>query len=312
VPDQPNILVVGSINMDMVVRCDRIPAPGETVCGHQGLLTSPGGKGANQAVAAARMGGKVAMIGAVGTDAFGGQLLHALAGEGIDTSAVTIIDDQATGVAAILVDAHGDNAIAVAGGANCAVTADDHVYPHEHLFEQADIVLLQLEIPQPTVWAAAVIARHHGCKVILDPAPCHKGLCQEICRVDIICPNVLEAEMITGHKSGHDRADRSIALDLIARGAGAAVLKLGPRGSMVVTDDGQIERLDAYKVDIVDTTGAGDAFCGALAVAVAAGHGLPAAARIANAAGAIACTRLGAQSAMPTDDEVRVLMIDQA
>ena len=310
-PDKPNILVVGSINMDMVVRCRNFPAAGQTVLGGEGFITSPGGKGANQAVAVARTGGRSRMIGCVGKDAFGEQLLSVLKADGIDTAAVDVTEDAPTGVAMIIVDAMGENSIVVAGGANRRVTADDNIYPNEELFAQADIILLQLELPLPTVRAAAVLARRNGCKVILDPAPAVSSLGKELCSVDVICPNLIEATLITGTRSDQQRADKNIALDLIARGAGAAVLKLGSRGSIVVSADGQIARVPPFKVDIVDTTGAGDAFTGALAVAIAAGKDLPAAARFANAAGALACTKLGAQSAMPTSDEIRILMADQ-
>lgn len=309
--DKPNILVVGSINMDMVVRCHQFPAAGQTVLGGEEFVTSPGGKGANQAIAVARTGGQSHMIGCVGKDVFGEQLLSVLKAEGVDTAAVGVTEETATGVAMIIVDAMGENSIVVAGGANRHVTADDNIYPNEELFEKADIVLLQLELPLGTVRAAAVLARRNDCKVILDPAPAPSGLCEELCNVEVICPNVIEAELITGSKTGEQRADKNIALDLIARGAKATVLKLGGRGSIVVTADGQFARVPAYKVDIVDTTGAGDAFTGALAVAIATGQDLPAAAKFANAAGALACTKLGAQEAMPTSDEIRMLMADQ-
>ncbi len=309
--DKPNILVVGSTNMDLVVRCSQLPAPGQTVLGGEAFITSPGGKGANQAVAVARTGGQCSMIGCVGKDAFGEQLLSVLEAEGVDTAAVTVSQEAATGVAMIIVDAMGENSIVVAGGANCHATADDNIYPNEELFKQADIVLLQLELPLPTVRAAANLARRNDCKVILDPAPAPSGLCKELCDVDVICPNLIEATLITGLEKGDQRVDKSIASDLIARGAKAAVIKLGARGSIVVSADGQIARIGPYKVDIVDTTGAGDAFTGALAVAIATGHDLPDAARFANAAGALACTKLGAQSAMPTSAEIQMLMADQ-
>ena len=168
-----------------------------------------------------------------------------------------------------------------------------------------------MELPLPTVRAAINMARRNGCKIILDPAPAPRQLPEELCRVDIISPNVIEAELITGTKTGEERADKNIASDLIARGASAAVLKLGARGSMVVTADGQIARVPAYRVKIVDTTAAGDAFTGALAVAVANGQDLLKAAKFANAAGALACTKLGAHAAMPTVEEVKMLMEDQ-
>lgn len=307
--EQPDILVVGSVNMDLVVRSPYMPSAGETVLG-KGFATWPGGKGANQAVAAARLGAKCRMIARVGDDTFGRQLLDGMKTEGIDCEAVSITDNCSTGVAMIIVDGNGENSIVVAGGANRRLSPDD-IFPLEELFEQTDIVLLQLEIPLPTVRAAIGLAKRHNCKIVLDPAPAPKDLSKELCQVDVISPNITEAKMITATPTEKERADRNIGLDLLSRGAKAAVLKLGSRGSLVVASDGQFERVRAYKVDIVDTTAAGDAFTAALAVAIASGKNLPLAARFANAAGALACTKLGAQKAMPDIIEVKMLMADQ-
>jgi len=307
--DKPTILVVGSINMDLVVRCKTMPAPGETVLG-EGFVTSPGGKGANQAVAAARMGASCILIGRVGMDAFGEQLLANMKAEGIDCENVIPTADAPTGVAMIVVDAQGENAIVVASGANHRLTPDD-IFPRSELFEKADIVMLQLELLLPTVRAAIDMARRHGCKVVLDPAPAQRNLCDELYQVDIISPNVSEAELMTGKKAVEERIDKLVASDLIERGAQAAVLKLGSRGSMVVTADGHFYRVPPYKVSVVDTTAAGDAFTAALAVAVGQGKRLREAAKIANAAGALACTTMGAQSAMPTAEQVGALISEQ-
>jgi len=310
--ESPLILVVGSINMDMVLRGPYMPAPGETVLG-SGFKTSPGGKGANQAVAVARLGGSCAMIGCVGQDAFGDQLLAGLNAEGIDCQAVCRTADAPTGVAMIVVDAKGENAIVVASGANYRASPDDSIVPNEELFEEASVVVLQLELPLPTVRAAAQLARRHRCKVILDPAPVPNVMSPGLCEVDILTPNMVECEAMTGKKAGvEERVDKGIALDLIDMGAGAVVLKLGPRGSLVVMADGHFYTLPPYKVQVQDTTAAGDAFTGALAVAVASGQDLRKAARFGNAAGALACTKIGAQSAIPTADEVKILMEDQA
>ncbi len=307
--DAARILVVGSINMDMVVRSPRMPAPGETVLG-EGFVTSPGGKGANQAVAAARLGAQCHILGRVGEDSFGQSLLAGLRDEGIDCTNVMTTEGQPSGVAMIVVDARGENSIVVAGGANHSLTPDD-VFCRAEAFSDIDVVVLQLELPLPTVRAAIDLARRNNCKVILDPAPMLKCLSSSICEVDVITPNVTEAEMLTGTKTGEEKADMNIAMDLIARGAKAAVLKLGSRGSMVVTADGHMARVRSYNVDIVDTTAAGDAYTAALAVCVGEGKPLVDAAKFANAAGALACTRLGAQSAMPTRHEIRMLMADQ-
>jgi ribokinase len=307
--ERTNILVVGSINMDMVVRAPHMPVPGETVLG-KGFVTSPGGKGANQAVAVARLGGQCTMLARVGRDAFGETLLEGMKAEGIACDHVLVTENAPTGVALIIVDGNGENSIVVASGANYQLTPDD-VFSCAEAFGEADAVVLQLELPLPTVRAAMDLARRHRCRIILDPAPAPQCMPPRFCEVDILTPNVTEAEMITGTKTGEERADRNIGLDLVARGAKAAVLKLGSRGSLVVTGDGQFERVPAFKVDIVDTTAAGDAFTAALAVATAGGKPLGEAARFANAAGALACTRLGAQAAMPTAIEVQMLIADQ-
>lgn len=307
--DTPLILVVGSINMDLVVRAPHMPSPGETILG-ENFATQPGGKGANQAVAAARLGGRVAMIGRVGNDAFGTTLREGLEAEGIDTQCLMTNETVASGVAMIVVDARGENSIVVASGANFSVTPDD-LYGCEHLFEKASVVVLQLELPQPTVRAAIDLARRHSAKVILDPAPVPKRFCDELCDVDILSPNVGEAEALTGHRAVEERIDKLVATELISRGARSVVLKLGSRGSMVVMADGHFYRGKPFRVDVVDTTAAGDAFTGALAKGVAEGMPLREATRLANAAGALACTRLGAQQAMPEAYEVKMLMDDQ-
>lgn len=307
--DEPVILVVGSINMDLAVRVARMPDPGETVLGNS-FQTSGGGKGANQAVAVARLGGRCRLVGRVGGDAFGRELLAGLRGEGIDCEHVQVVADQPTGVAMIVVNAQGENSIVVASGANHALTPDD-VYDSEPAFQGVAVALLQLELPLPTVRAAIDLARRHGAKVILDPAPAIRDMPRELYHVDILSPNAHEAETLTGAAAVEERLDRQVASDLIARGAGAAVLKLGSRGCLVAMADGHFYKVPTYDVNVVDTTGAGDAFTGALGLAVARGEHMHQAAKFANAAGALACSRLGAQSAMPTAQEVAMLMRDQ-
>ena len=309
--EEPTILVVGSINMDLVVRAAHMPAPGETVLGN-GFATAAGGKGANQAVAVARQGARCIFLGRVGQDDFGQRLMEGLKAEGIDCRNLIAIADAPTGVAVIVVDRKGENYIVVAPGANYRLTGED-VYRSAELFDAADVVMLQLELPLATVKASRMLAEEHGCKVVLDPAPAPRTMPDELCEVDVITPNVSEAEIITGKKAEDfdERVDKMVASDLIARGAKAAVLKLGARGSLVLTADGQIAKVPPYKVNIVDTTAAGDAFTASLAVGMARGLSLTQAARIANAAGALACAKFGAQSAMPTADEIRMLMADQ-
>ena len=214
-------------------------------------------------------------------------------------------------MALIVVDSGGENSIVVASGANYRLSPDD-LFARAEAFKAAEVVLLQLELPLPTVRAAIDLARRHRCKVILDPAPAPPRIPEALFQVDVISPNAAEAEAITGKKAIEERVGKHAASELIARGARAAVLKLGQRGSMVATADGSFHTVEPYKVQVVDTTAAGDAFTAALAVAVASGTDLPEAARFANAAGALACTRLGAQAAMPTLHEVRALMAEQA
>ena len=307
--EQPTVLVVGSINMDIVVRVGQIPVPGQTVSG-DGFVMTPGGKGANQAVAAARAGAKCIMLGRVGDDPFGHKLKNILTDEGVNCDSVMLSPETPTGTAMIMVDKLGENSIVLSGGANLTLTPDD-IFPCGELFERADIVVLQLEVPLPTVRAAMDMARRHNCKIVLDPSPIRGLLPDELFAVDIISPNAIEAEQITGTQAVEERADLQVASQLIERGAQAAVLKMGSRGSLVVSTDGEIARVEPYKVNIVDTTGAGDAFTGNLAVAIAKGESLADSAKIANAAGALACTKFGAQTAIPTWDETHMLMEDQ-
>jgi len=306
---EQKILVVGSINMDLVVRTRHMPDPGETVRGDK-FIISPGGKGANQAVAAARLGAECRMIGRVGADTFGEQLLAGLKAEGIDCTDVTATDEATTGVAMVIVDRMGENSIVVASGANATLRPDD-LFARAELFADADAVLLQLELPLPTVRAAIQLAKAHQCRTVLDPAPAPKPMPADLCSVDILTPNVSEAQNITGKHAIEERIDKLVASELIGLGASAAVLKLGPRGSLVVMSDGHFYTVPAYKVEVVDTTAAGDAFTAALTLAVSRGQRLHEAARFANAAGALACTKFGAFESMPTGDEVRMLMEDQ-
>lgn len=307
--DQPTILVVGSINMDMVMRTPQMPTPGETIHG-EGFSTSPGGKGANQAVTAARLGGHVHMLARVGDDAFGPCLVERMKAEGINCNDILVTENCATGIAVVMVNSMGENSIILSGGANMKLTPDD-IFGRDELFEHADIVVLQMEIPLPTIRAAIELAQRHRCKIILDPAPAINRMPEELFQVDIISPNAVEAEALTGKMAIEERVDKQVASEIIERGAKAAVLKLGARGALVVSSDGEIARIKPYQVKVQDTTGAGDAFTGALAVAVAEGKSLAEATKFACAAGALTCTKLGAQAAIPTVEEVRMLMADQ-
>jgi ribokinase len=204
----------------------------------------------------------------------------------------------------------GENCIVVASGANHLVSPQD-LADHEDLFASAEVVVLQLELPYPTVSAAAAMARKHECRVVLDTAPAGADLPADLFRVDILTPNQSEAEILTGRPAASLADAQTAAVELLKRGPGAVVLKLGASGSLVVTAAGPARHVPAYKVHVVDTTGAGDAFTAGLAVALAEGQPLDQAAALGNAAGALAATRPGAQAAMPSRQEVAELMRQQ-
>jgi len=289
----PRIVVIGSINMDLVVRVERLPKPGETVRGRE-FQTIPGGKGANQAVAAARLGAETHMVGRVGHDEFGRHLRQSLADNGVHVEYVASDQEHPNGVAVILVQESGENSIVVAGGANAAVSLPD-LKAAESVIQAADAVLLQLEIPLETVAAAVQVARAAKVRAILDAGPA-ADVPEELQRApDVISPNMLEAEALLGHAVA---SALDAARELVSRGAPACVVKAGSQGCAWASPQGE-EHIPATPVKAVDTTAAGDAFTAALAVALAEGKSLPEAARWANFAGALAVTRFGAQPSMP-------------
>jgi ribokinase len=311
------IVIIGSINMDLVCRTRHIPRAGETILGSD-FLTIPGGKGANQAVAAARLGGDVHLIARVGDDDFGQRLLSGLKANHVHRRHVTVTEGVPSGVAMIQVDRTGENAITVAPGANARLAPAD-IDAAEGLLASAPVVILQLEIPLPTVRHAIATCQRLGVFTILDPAPVPpKGLARALYGVDLLVPNRIEAEMLLDLSGGDviRRAARTrkladpkqIGIDLLARGPRAVILKLGERGSVLLDRTGHMERIKPFKVKAVDTTAAGDAFSGALAVARAEGRGLPDAARFATAAGALACTAFGAQPSLPAREAVDRLL----
>jgi len=279
-----DVVVVGSINRDVVVRVPRHPRPGETVLG-LGLSTWDGGKGANQAVAAARLGAQVAFVGRVGADEAGAMLLAGLAEEGIDTRWVQVDGTAPSGMAMITVDPHGENAIVVTPGANDAVGPGDVERAGEAL-RTAPVVLLQLEIPLDAVVHAARLA--HG-TVVLNPAPAAPLPADLLAKVDVLVPNRGELEQLVGS------ADPEAARRL---GVAAVVVTLGGDGALVVTDDASTH-VPAPVVEVVDTTGAGDAFCGALAAGLASGADLVAAVRRAVVVAAMSTTKPGARGGYP-------------
>jgi len=295
---KPRILVVGSLNLDLVARVPNLPQPGETVP-IDSFIQSPGGKGANQAVAAARLGALATMLGCVGNDSFGATLLTALRENGVATTHVRIVSECASGVALIGVERSGQNAIMVAGGANLCLLSSD-VQRLEHLFAAADAVLLQLEIPIATVAAACQLAKRHGVLVVLDPAPAPSvPLPDDLCAVDLISPNQSEAESLTGIAVADPTDAARAAAVLRGRGARQVVVKLGAQGAVCCDHRGDISHVPAPQVQAIDTTAAGDAFGAALAIALVEGRSLAEAAQFACAAGALATTRCGAQEAMP-------------
>jgi ribokinase len=296
------VIVVGSINMDLVVRARRIPTPGETVLGSD-FGTFPGGKGANQAVAAARQGADVAFLGRVGSDSFGEQLISKLQAEGIDTQHIGVDPTAASGVALITLDAVGQNSIVVASGANHELTPR-HIQEASASFIDADILLLQLETPLATVTAAARLAKSQGVKVVFNPAPAQPLPDGLLSNLDVLIPNESETALLTGLPVDSLEQVETAARRLLARGVRSVVVTLGKRGALYVTQGLPAGHIPAYTVDVVDTTAAGDSFVGALSVALAEGHSLEDAVQVGCAAGALATTRLGAQPSIPSRVEI--------
>lgn len=302
-PAPPHIVVVGSINMDLVARVARLPRPGETVHGTT-LSQSPGGKGANQAVAAARLGGRCTMIGRVGDDVFGPQLIAALAGYGVNTAHVLTTPDCSSGVALIGVEGSGQNCITIVAGANGRLTPVD-VERRADLIATADALVVQLETPFETVEAALAVARRHGVLTVLDPAPAPScSLPAGLLDVDVISPNQSEAEAITGVAVPDAAGAVEAARRLRDLGARRVALKLGEHGAFWSDERIDGRHVPTARVEAVDTTAAGDAFTAALALGLAERLDPLDAVRLGCAAGSLATTRFGAQQAMPKRAEV--------
>ena len=300
----PRILVIGSANMDFTVAVPRLPAEGETVTGGS-FYVSHGGKGANQAVAARRLGADVRFVGCVGQDPQGDQVVDQLAAEGIPTDGV-IRTEAATGVALITVDREGRNQIAVASGANLELLPD-LAKMHASLMPWAKVLLLQLEIPVSSVQWALATAREHGVLSILNPAPAQPLPDTLLSLADCLTPNASEAEILTGIAVSASDSASQAAQHLLARGARRVIVTLGAKG-VVYCDGKSALHFPAFPVDAVDTTGAGDAFNGALAVGLAAGGTWEEALPLANAAAALACMRRGAQTSFPRRADVEAFM----
>ena len=301
----PRIAVAGSLNMDLVVRSPRIPRPGETIIGGE-YRHVPGGKGANQAVAAARLGAQVAMAGRLGRDAFGDQLRSNLATGGVDTSFVLQDAGIATGVALIVVDDAGQNSIVVAPGANMRLSPAD-IDAAAQAIAGADALLLQLESPLDAVIRAAEVAHDHGVTVILNPAPARPLPPHLLALVDVLIPNESEAALLTGLPVDSQSEAEEAAAALLHLGTGAAVLTLGARGALLARE-GHCQIATAFPVQPLDTTAAGDAFVAGFAVALAEGATMGDAVRWGNAAGALATTQHGAQPSLPSRAAVEQLL----
>lgn len=300
------ISVVGSLNMDLVVRSPHFPQPGETIFGSD-FETIPGGKGANQAVAAARLGGQVSMVGRVGDDAFADALVDNLASAGVDSSFVLRDERAASGVALIVVDDNGENSIVVASGANMQLREAD-VESAEQVIAASDILILQLEVPLPVVTRAAQIAQAHQVTVVLNPAPAQELPPELFELVDVLVPNESETALLTRLPIGSQVELEKAAKKLLSSGIRSVVITLGGRGAFLASTDYKSKIYEGFSVQPVDTTAAGDAFVAGLAVNYGAGITLPDAIRWGNAAGAMATLRFGAQTSLPKRMEVIQLL----
>jgi ribokinase len=295
------VVVFGSLNMDLVARVPRLPEPGETLTGH-GFLANPGGKGANQAVACARQGAQVEMVGRVGDDAFATDLRASLAAQGVGAQGVVAVAGRATGVAMIMVDDRAQNAIAVIPGANALVNEED-AEALRPLLQDAAMLLLQLEVPMPAVLRAAAVAREAGCRVLLNPAPAQALPDALWPLIDILVVNETEARLLAGVPSATRENAAAAAGVLLQRGPREVIVTLGEHGALCASSEG-IQCHDAVRVQPVDTTAAGDTFIGALAAMLVEGSTMADAARHAIKAAAICVTRAGAQASMPSREEV--------
>jgi ribokinase len=295
-----DILVIGSLNADLVVRVQRFPAPGETISGGD-LVTIPGGKGANQAVAAAKLGAVTAMLGRVGQDQFGKMLLENLEISRVNTSCVQV-SPFATGTAVIVVDEKGQNSIVLSPGANGQVTQAD-ISKFRIRVDGTQFVLLQLEIPLDVVTFAARVARENRAQVILNPAPAHALPAELLENIDYIVPNESELSLLTGLEVKDLDSAEAAAKKLLLRGNFKVIVTLGEKGVLYVSRE-ETFHIPAFSVNVLDTTAAGDAFISGLAVSLARGKEMRASIRYASACGALAVTRFGAQPSLPTAEEV--------
>ena len=295
--------VVGSLNMDLVAKCPRLPKGGETLSGSE-FLTTPGGKGANQSVAVARLGVECSMVGRVGADSFGQELVRNLTDRGVDTSMVWVDQRVSTGVAMILVDEKGENSIVVIKGANGTLTPSD-IEGLRDVFGSSSYVLTQLETPVEATMAVARLCSELGRPLILDPAPAPSAPLPAdlLSMVSVLTPNQTEAQVLTGLRVETEEDARKAGRLLCSKGVKNAVVKLGEAGAVLVNGESEYY-CPGIKVDVVDTTAAGDCFAGALAVGLTEGLGWEKAISFANTAAALSVTRMGAQASIPDRSEV--------
>ena len=303
------IVVVGSSNTDMIIKMEKIPVPGETVLGGEFSIAA-GGKGANQAVAAARSGGNVTFVACVGQDIFGQQAVDGFLADKINVDYIFKDEKAASGVALIFVDNKGENSIAVASGANYKLTPE-HISRAKDAITSSQILVMQLETPVDTVSAAAKLAKANGVKVILNPAPAQPLDDALFKNISILTPNESETELLTGIKVDDDDSAAKAAHILLSKGLDAILITLGSRGVFLATA-GVSKIIPGFKVKAVDTTAAGDVFNGALAVALSENKSLEDAVRFANAAGALAVTKMGAQPSAPNRQEIENLLKSQS
>lgn len=297
----PSIVVVGSLNMDIVLTMSRMPQVGETVAGRQ-IHYVPGGKGANQAVGCAKLGANTAMVGAVGGDSFGSQLLDNMRGCGVRTEAVTVIPQTATGTAAIF-HTKEDNCIVVVPGANEAVTPE-YIERHRSLIQSADLVLLQLETPIPAVRRTLELAREAGVRTVLNPAPVHPDAERLLGLADVLTPNESEFALLCGQAADTEEALRDQMRKWQQTYSQRLIITRGKAGASCLDEHGELHTVPSLPVEVVDTTGAGDTLNAALSVGLASGRGFREALEYAVKAASLSVRKFGAQGGMPTKEEM--------
>ncbi len=303
--DKPIVVVVGSSNMDLVCKSERIPVVGETILGGDFLMV-PGGKGANQAVAAAKLGAEVFFIARLGDDIFGAKSLENFKNVGLNAKHVLRTSDAPSGVALIMVDEKGNNSIVVAPGANSKLSAEDIEKARADI-ASAGALVAQLEVPLETIEHAADLVKSSNVPFVLDPAPARELSDELLQKVDVLTPNETEARILTGIDVTGENSARRASEKLLGRGVKTVILTMGKDG-FLLTDSDQSQFVSAQKIDAVDSTAAGDAFTGALAVGIAEGKSLLDAALFANYVAALSVTKMGAQSSMPAITEVENFM----